>query len=423
MKVLFISSSFYGVNQFSIDLLDRFRNSNIDAHILTDFDNSEHPHILNVISNRNLLFDHYLFGFKRFIKKINNINNANPKYSYYDFYATINRFTSKQLIRRIPHHPDKIVLLSNDNFVNYKNIYELSSHYNRPVFILMMDMAPITGGCHYAWDCDGYIKGCGTCPGLNSNNKNDFSSFFFNYKQKYINNTNIILITASEWQYLQGLRSLLYREKKIAKILSSFDENIFCKIPKNSIRHKYSIPLKKKVIFFGAYYFNEERKGMQYLVKALSILKNQYKINDIHLLIAGDGIEEILKKEELSFQYTLMGVLPYKEMHVPYQISDVFLCPSIEDSGPTMINQSILCGTPVVSFNMGVALDLVINYKTGYRAKLKDALDMAFGLYWLLSLSDFEYSKISSNCMRLGREKCSHKVNIESWTNILKDHN
>ena len=53
---------------------------------------------------------------------------------------------------------------------------------------------------------------------------------------------------------------------------------------------------------------------------------------------------------------------------------------SIEDSGPMMINESIMCGTPVVCFDMGVARDLVHTGRTGYRAALRDSSDLAFGI-------------------------------------------
>jgi glycosyltransferase involved in cell wall biosynthesis len=45
-----------------------------------------------------------------------------------------------------------------------------------------------------------------------------------------------------------------------------------------------------------------------------------------------------------------------------------------------MINESIMCGTPVVSFRMGVAEDLIINGETGYIVKLKNIRDLANGI-------------------------------------------
>jgi glycosyltransferase involved in cell wall biosynthesis len=104
-----------------------------------------------------------------------------------------------------------------------------------------------------------------------------------------------------------------------------------------------------------------------------------------------------------------------------YQAADVYVCPSIEDSGPMMINQSIMCGTPVVSFEMGVALDLVVTGKTGYRAKLKDTGDMAKGILDILTLDEDNYKIMSVNCRELALKLCSPDVQSEKIENILRN--
>jgi len=102
-----------------------------------------------------------------------------------------------------------------------------------------------------------------------------------------------------------------------------------------------------------------------------------------------------------------------------YQMADIFVSPSIEDSGPMMINESIMCGTPVVSFNMGVASDLVITNETGYLAMLRDAHDLANGIRELLTLSDKNYQLMKKNCRQVGMEKTSENSQISKLINIF----
>ena len=45
----------------------------------------------------------------------------------------------------------------------------------------------------------------------------------------------------------------------------------------------------------------------------------------------------------------------------------MFLNPSTDDAGPSMVNQSIMCGTPVVSFNLGTAVDVIENGISGFK--------------------------------------------------------
>ena len=80
----------------------------------------------------------------------------------------------------------------------------------------------------------------------------------------------------------------------------------------------------------------------------------------------------------------------------------------------------MMCGTPVVSFEMGAAFDFVHNNITGYRARLKDSDDLAFGIELIMSLDDEEYKKIAVNCRNLALEKCSKEVVMEKWKEILE---
>jgi len=85
-----------------------------------------------------------------------------------------------------------------------------------------------------------------------------------------------------------------------------------------------------------------------------------------------------------------------------------------------MINEAIMCGTPVVAFDMGVAPDLVHTGRTGYKAKLKDSKDLARGIAEILHLNKEEYSEMSNNCSELGLRLCHPKVQMEGFEKLLK---
>ena len=55
-----------------------------------------------------------------------------------------------------------------------------------------------------------------------------------------------------------------------------------------------------------------------------------------------------------------------------------------------MINQSQSCGTPVVSFEIGGALDCIKDKNLGYCAKLKDSIDFAKGIEYIYRLTELE---------------------------------
>jgi glycosyltransferase involved in cell wall biosynthesis len=351
-------------------------------------------------------------------------NNTNPDYRFFQLQEKKQIYKTERLIKKSDIKPDAIILLFVNKFINAKNIYELQEKTQAPILWLMYDMAPLTGGCHYAWDCIGYQNVCGNCPGLFSKNSYDLSHENILYKKKLLSKTRIEILAASEWQFEQAKRSSLFKDNVIHKVLLSVNPTVFKPIDKESVRFKLKIPANKKILFFGSVGLTEKRKGMHYLIESLKVLKqktestNTSLTNKIVLLIAGKEIEQIV--DSLPFEYHYLGTVNNTYgIASAYQAADVFVCPSIEDSGPMMINQSIMCGTPVVSFEMGVAFDLVINGETGYRAKLKDTDDMAEGILNILTLNVSDYKNMSDNCRQMALKLCSPEVQAEKIENIL----
>ncbi len=357
----------------------------------------------------------------KFINKyIKVLPSTDKDYSIQDFDETKEHYRTKAILKKLQFNPDVILFLFPQNFLNTKNLYELNKLTGAPIFWYLMDSAALTGGCHYSWDCRHFTSGCGKCPGLYSDNENDQSAKNFKFKRHYIKQTDISIISATEWQYQLGLASLLFSEKAMDKILLSVDQHVFDYVPKKEAKHKYGIPSDKKVIFFGSAYLNERRKGMRYLFEALKKVRQQPSFNpeNIMLLIAGNDFE--LVKHEIPFEYRYLGLLANnEELAAAFQASDIYICPSIEDSGPMMINQAIMCGIPSVTFNMGVAMDIVINGRTGYCAKLKDIDDLAHGIITLLNLDSETYDQYARNCRNLALESFTPEVQIEKFEKLF----
>ena len=104
-----------------------------------------------------------------------------------------------------------------------------------------------------------------------------------------------------------------------------------------------------------------------------------------------------------------------------YQASDVFVNSSIEDAGPMMVSEALACGTPVVGFDMGVVDNMVINDYNGYKAILKDSVDLANGIYTVLKLNTVEYNAYSRNAVRQVEEFSSMRYVKEVFDKIMKD--
>lgn len=384
----------------------------------------------NIIPLKLISF-HLLKGLERklspFLNKIglrkikpSKSQKSDPGYCVLENDLTITYHSTKSILKKAGFKPDVIVVLFMEDFLSFKNLYELNSITNAPIILHMMDMAAITGGCHYAWDCIGYTKKCGNCPALFSKDENDQSSINFQFKKQYIDKTNIIPISGTDWQYNQLCKSNLFKEKRKIKILLPIDENKYCPSDKIKVRQELGLPLDKKIIFFGAISVTDRRKGFNELIEAFKILSKN--VNDpslIHLAIAGNNSANF--KDILPFSSTVLGYLNHDTLPKAFQAADIFVCPSVEDSGPMMVNQSIMSGTPVVAFEMGVALDLVHNGETGYRAKLRDSAEFAQGLKHILELDETAYNQMSHNCRELGLKLCEKEQQHKKFMEILKE--
>lgn len=65
-----------------------------------------------------------------------------------------------------------------------------------------------------------------------------------------------------------------------------------------------------------------------------------------------------------------------------YNSARIFVAPSLEDNFPNTVNESIHCGIPTISFNVGGLPDMISHKENGYLAKYKDVKDLIEGIKW-----------------------------------------
>jgi len=371
------------------------------------------------ILNRGNLIPY--FGISRFVRKVYFEILRKDAESYFYPEWNLDFISKEQILEKVPFKPDFIITYFTVFAFNQKLIYELSKAYNAPVLCYMVDMAQMTGGCHYAYDCTKYEEKCGRCPAIHSNKENDLSRRTWEYKRKYYDKTDITFLAATSTLMKQAQRSSLIKDKRIERIMACVDEKRFMPGNKEKAKTELGIPGNKKVIFFGAASLKVKRKGVSFLIEALHMLSENIKEDipkdDIVVLIAGKNNREL----EIPYDTKYLGYLnTEEELARAYQACDLFVCPSTEDSGPLMINQAIMSGRPVVSFEMGVAPDLVHTGRTGYRAKLKDSRDLAHGMEMILRLSDKQWDEMSLECRKLALELYSLSGQVNRLEEIIK---
>jgi len=336
-------------------------------------------------------------------------------------------FPVERLTSILPFKPDVVVAHWVSHFFTAKMMCQLSAATNAPLYWYMMDMAPLTGGCHYAFECKGYTRCCGQCPQLKYGSKTrDISHRQFQEKYRSLSAADITAVVPASWLKHQAMASTVFSKRAIKQIELGMDVDVFKPVDKRQARSALGLPADRKIVFFGAHNLHDERKGLRYLKEALERLYEMLQGNLAlrrSVLIATAGSQGGDGEFGFPFEHRHLGFLKGDlKLASAYQAADVFLNASIEDSGPMMINESILCGTPVVAFEMGVALDLVHTGRTGYRAKLKDAGDMAAGLLRLLEMDDESAQAMRAACRTLGLQLCHPDVQVRSFLELFASH-
>ena len=200
------------------------------------------------------------------------------------------------------------------------------------------------------------------------------------------------------------------------------DEQLFCPKDKASLRERFGIPASREfVLLAGAQNFQDDRKGGRYLLAALNAFYeglSEAERERILLLCVGNMAPEMA--QAIRLDYRAMGYVALDVLADLYALSDVFLSPSVEDGGPLMVNQALSCGTPVVSFQVGTALDVVDGKGTGYCARLRDAEDFAEGIRRHFRMTAGQRAAQSERCRDMALATTSYEACIRSLDRLLK---
>jgi len=184
-------------------------------------------------------------------------------------------------------------------------------------------------------------------------------------KKKIYRNSNLTIVTPSKWLYNLASSSPVFTTKRIVHIPNGLDLSLF-KPTKEASRALLNIPADAKVLMFTAEKLaGNEYKGGEDLIEIL------WQINDrstekIHLLIVGKGNLQQLSKLQNFDIHTLGYVNDEHTMARCFSASDLFIYPTKADTLPNALIESIACGTPAVTYDIGGCGEIIKNEQNGY---------------------------------------------------------
>ncbi|NJP22259.1 MAG: glycosyltransferase [Hydrococcus sp. CRU_1_1] len=309
----------------------------------------------------------------------------------------------------IPKHE----FYKNADILNFHNLHSGTFNYlaipslteKKPAVLTLHDMWGFTGHCSYSYDCDRWKIGCGKCPYPNTypQIQRDNTRLEWKLKNWAYSRANLTIITLSHWLTEQVKQSMLARFS-IHHIPNGIDTEIYQPLDPEQCKAILRIPKEKKILMFGAASLKDPRKGTDLVVEALLQLPESLKKETI-LLTIGHGGEEIATS--VGMEIMDLGYLDNDRLKsIAFSVADLFIFPSRADNLPLVLQESMACGTPMVSFKVGGIPDLVRPDVTGYLAQPDDAKDFTRGIIQLLEDENLRQS-MSSNCRAIALEEYS----------------
>lgn len=318
-----------------------------------------------------------------------------------------------------PHimQADVICLHWVNSFVSVPEVEKILA-LGKPVYWIMHDMWPFTGGCHYAGDCERYMANCDKCQ-MVKDSKKSAVTYWQNKKYDCFHGWNLHPVGPSTWISACAQESKIFREKTVETIPNPINTELFfpkAEKEKEAIKKKYGLSDKKHTILFGAAKVtNNPIKGFRYFADAVNKLsKEEYQI-----LVLGQSEGEDVLKQEIDMEVVYTGFInDVSQLCDIYNIADLLVAPSLQENYSNTVLESLTCGTPAVVFNVGGMSDLVQTGYNGYLAKCKDADDLAKGIMCVVQDKEL----LSKNAREQVMQKNTFTMIGEKYKNLFLQH-
>lgn len=297
-----------------------------------------------------------------------------------------------ELLKLIEDGYDAVITLFWEDMLNSTSLYEIYKKLRCPILIYSPDMAPMTGGCFYFEECTRFREGCGFCPKIGYGVERDVTRLNYRIKHRNYRRTDAIFM-GNTWMNRHARESGLFPPGKISEAGIVINEDVFTPSPGCVDPDRFTILLRSTP---------EPRKGNAAMLAAINGLAGrltEVERRRLRIISIGDKyFEGIAAGSGLSIENR--GIVDTAGLVACYREADLFLSLSLNDAGPSMINQALMCGCPVVSFDNGTAMDVVENGSTGYKCSPGDVAGVADALYRMFRLEAGRREVMGADCRK-----------------------
>jgi len=254
---------------------------------------------------------------------------------------------------------------------------------------------------------------------------------FHPYQSKWLNKFYIMVekaaakrtdffISVADAMTNQALAVGIGREEQFATIYSAIEEEDFLEPisqeKKVDFRRRYGIPEDAIVLITIARLFM--LKGHEYIVESAKELSKRFG-NAVWLFVGDGNLADDFKRRVrelgLAEKIKFAGLLPPSRIPLAIQSSDILVHCSLREGLARALPQAMLCGRPVVSFDVDGARE-VVNEKTGRLIEPKNVEQLTKACAELI-----ENENIREKLGKTGRDFVKEKFAPETMVDKIEE--
>lgn len=255
--------------------------------------------------------------------------------------------------------------------------------FNKPIVWTFHDTWPLLGAEHTDIRLSNRFKEGYTRSNKPIDSKGlDVDRWTWKRKLKIFELKKIQPVVVSSWLLAETKKSFLWRDSIPEIVHNPIKGESWLKLDRARSRRELNIPTSNKVIAFGAINaFTDELKGYEKLEKAVHIVSERMKDENITLLVFGDPE---VKENNLNNNVVLSSIgkiNDFKTLNTIYSASDLVVVPSYLETFGQVAVEAIACGTPVVAFRTSGLMDIIVEGLNGYLSEpylIEDLADKIF---------------------------------------------
>lgn len=322
----------------------------------------------------------------------------------------------------IPQHP----FYQQSDILNFHSLHGQYFNYlaipylthDKPAVFTLHDMWGFTGHCSYSFECEKWISGCGKCPYPQTYPpvNIDLTNLEWALKKLVYQRSRLKIITPSRWLESLAKQSILGMFD-IFHIPNGIDTNTYRRLDSTTCRNALGISVNKVVLLFAVQNFGDYRKGGDLLIEAIKCLPELVK-KEIVLLLMGEG--RISELKECGLEVAHLGYVSGDQLKVViYSSADYFLFPTRADNFPLVLQESVSCGTPVISFDVGGVHEIVKAGETGLIVPSNDFRAFSQAIETLF-LDRSLRQKMSFNCREMAVREYPIDLQASRYIEVYK---